>query len=653
MRAELRTALPDDDVRRKLESLADHRAIGVAALAEFLKAPFIECSQGKLSFAHSNFQAFFRAESLLRSDLDLEQLSVQAHQDPDSAKLLLPMLSEPRAVRAVLTGLGIRSGLSDGKEFRDDAVLDALGGQYGGEVQSLVEADLATLFERELTRVRSVRFLGPLNLDGLKKVFDPNFSFETELAPYERCLFAHLASTAPFAPVLRRDAGQLIDATLESVTDVACAKLATSAVKVSRDRVRALLLWRLLTLRRETGAGLLCSVSAFIRRMTEAETVDLLKHMEEGGLGNFYWGLKLLASVGARCDASQAALPQLLRRAKASAVAQVIHGALELPRYFSRGATGPLRDEILAILNSFEPGNNVFIGNLVLEGLDVIGEDLGFSVERITQQIGSLLESTGDASACAEAAEIYGWQFEPIGGEEHSTAIGALTGAARAKFLAMAAMGSVETSTGLVPLLSELVGCTEAGSEPLAIAAFRKWAVAVNREGPFFEYSLAWVVRANAALAWFGREPVAPVGPQSSESEVSFLVAELVFLSAKGESSSSRCSTVWQRLQVLATVAADTVCRVAMVHPVYLDEPPKRQWPSFVVDFHDELREFLHRALKQHDELVSPIPGHEISKQVVALLGAIGNAESRRLLLALRDDQSLGEVASMAARKIP
>lgn len=651
MRAELRTALAEEQVTRSLEVVAEQRGIRTTVLADFLKAPFIELSQGSISFAHTNFQAFFRAESILRQQPSDEQLAAVAHEDADSAQLLLPMLSEPRTVRAVLTGLGVSVGLSGGGRFRQDAVLDALGDKYGAVVHSMVATDLASLFERELHRVRSVRFSAPI--DATENLELTPFAFETELNEYDRSLFAHLALEAPYAPLLRRKVIQLLDDTLERATDAACATLGAAEAHAKRERVRAILLWRLLTLGGSvTGAGMLCSVSPFSRRMTEPETCDLLRCADDGGLGSFYWALRTMKTVGAQCAAVQSALPHLLRRAKASVSSQVIYEALELVRSFGRHASGPVRDEIRVVLNSFESGRDVFVGNLVLEGLDALGEDLGFSVESINQRIASVIESRDEDEACAEAAELYGWQYEAIGAEAHFRAIDALAGAARTRFLAMAALGSTEASVGLVQLLSQLAQCADAGADPFAVSAFRKWAVAVSSSGPVFHTHLSWVVVANAALAWLGYEPLAPVGPQSSESEVAFLVAELVFLSARGGSRSSRCETIWRRLEALATVSADTVCRLAAAQ-FYDDKPFVQRLPSLTVDFAVELREFLHVALRHHAALVSPIPGYSVSREAVALLGSIGNADSRRLLLGLRDTESLGEVARAAARKIP
>jgi len=349
--------------------------------------------------------------------------------------------------------------------------------------------------------------------------------------------------------------------------------------------------------------------------------------------------------------------PQALNVAIASTAYHVILLALFVIHGHAGDIVGDLREELVSILESYEP-ENLALSASCIDALHVLGAvDSIAHIHDVRIEINNALSTENDADAAQLAYSIFANQFEDVLSAPYIAALDELGEDDRIRLLIHASMATgVTFHRGW--LLDEVFQLDDPRTRPV----FERWATELPAESYHVQDDSACFETAVRGFARFNDVPPSLRGDSSEAKSAWEMMGHIIFwLNRPGLDDDLRrqkCAAAWQRLK-------SSLLR-ASIEPLYeLSRSTNRMfririnsYDMMLSFFPEEVRELLESYLNSSLEPVSYFAHafgnikDEFTRYVIKTLGEYGDHETIQCLMRYVDDKNLGPDAVAAIRRL-
>jgi NACHT domain len=645
----LTTWLPTDEAAQISEEYLAHQDASAGIADQVLGCSVIRADQGKVSFTHELLGRFLALEGLRQAHPETgdlaRQLKLPRHEDLPA--LALDVEAEPARAGELLSGLADMS-----------LYFLALSGHHGHAARQAAEAAARDLLHAAETALPETVLTFH---DAQLTVADGR-----RLEQNDQSLLAAIGALACEGRYLP-EVIALLDA-----TDTACQRSADIQEAAEGQRPSA---WAIAAAihpsyisdaHAHVAAGIVLRSARWAqfdsrlrqqgrpRRATALQMTPVLN-----GATPASWGRLLLLAGHLRAedgqDGAAMALPVLRLCRDSSAYHVQLEGLHMIETFAAAVADNPIREEIIATLDSFSTDDfmlNTSLGEAWhAYGLIEANGDAG----SVREQIAQILSSPPSDNSRILAYGLVASQFEDIIAAPYFEAIGSLPPEQRTALYTLAVLGSPSYGAWNDVLLSDLVQSGDAAALP----AFQRWAAQLDSDNPAVREVAECYVLAMQGCAQFMTEPPELPGSQDGDRAAWGCYGAIIFwLTRPGLDKAEvteKCAPYWRRLNsTLLPQAADPLTRMATaVMPRSGDRVPVVQ--PILTAFPDQTRPILEWSLRHSAELTSLFRGkfHDDSlSQIISMLAAVGHATTSDLLLAYVDDPQLGTSAIAAIKSL-
>lgn len=653
MDEKLTAALPIDEVWRCAERALASQSASLESIDNLFRCRLVRMQQGSFAFSHELLGRFLTGEALLLANSAAPDRLVHELERPrhaDLPELVIPLETRASALRMVMAGLAdaelFLKSLDDecGKLAADIANREALATfatttELMDEV-SLIFQDLDSFPHAELDR------------DGLSMSGSAILAAASKLLPSGRFLNEALALFDATDRALHRAAHA---AERDGRHPLPPSALVSAIVGIRTDR-------------RQIPAAILiegCSHARydfrFRARSFEPVNVGVLEPLIQDIQPQSYSRLYFLCHLLEAAEATNVVhlVPIMLQKCWDSGAYHLRLQGLETTQHFCREASGPVREEIIELLDGFDVQYNIILSSTLVEVLSSYGviEPPG-STEAILNEIHTLLNATPNEEAYQLAHGIYSSQFEDVVAAPYCEAIAALSDDERLQLLTLAAQGARDSffvDTILHTLLQ--------ARDPRSLPAFEHW-VRRPKQGFMPQEETACYSLAIQGLAYLQASPPSQSEPANDNEAAWQCYGQLIFwLFRPGISSTQiaeHCTPIWNRLLgPLSRAAADPLYQLAHAWSLSSTESSKGEDTNshrrIVKTFPDEVRRLLENALGQIDSLTSiyhHLDQSQLAQYVLEILGTVGNEATISRLAEYVEDPRLGRSALQAIKSL-
>lgn len=653
MDEQLTAALSVDEVWRSAERALAKQSAFHAAIDDLFRCKLVRTQQGSFAFSHELIGRFLAGEALLLNSETSHALvrELERPRHSDLPELVIPLETRATALRSMLTGLA-----------STELFLQSLDGELGGlandvasrEAYAALAAAVTLMNEVTLTIQNPETFSGAkLDRDGLSTSECAVLAAAAKLLPADRFLDEALA---------------VFDATDCALHRVSSAYGQDTGKSLSPSVLAATIIGLHTEPRRQLPAAILIAGCEHPRndyrfRSRTFEPIDaetlapLIQTVDPQSYSRLYFLCLLLEAAEHLAVAHL--VPTMLRKCWASRAYHVRLQGLQTTQFFCQDATGAVRDEIIALLESFDVRNDIMLSSMLVEVLSSYGliEPPG-STEGVLNEIRALLEATPSEEVYRMAYGIYGSQFEDVVAEPYYEAIAALPDDERLHLLTLAAQGA---NAGFFTdtILHELLQARDLRTLP----ALERWTRYPASQSFHLQEGTACYSLAIQGWAYLQTALPQQPTPATDDEAAWHCYGQLIFwLRRPGldhKQVTELCAPVWgQLLGPLSLAAIDPLYQLAHAGSLLMPEKSKEDTDShglIIKRFPDEVRHLMERSFGQADKLTSLYRHHDsqqLARYILDILGYVGNEATISLLNDYVDDPHFGSSALRSIKNL-
>ena len=657
MDEQLTAALPVDEVWRSAERALAKQPASHTAVDDLFRCKLVRTQQGSFAFSHELIGRFLVGEGLLLDAGTTHELvrQLERPRHADLPELVFPLETRSETLHSVLAGLASTELFLKGL----DGELGALAGKVVSREAHAALAAAVTLMDEITLTIKDPESLSPAKLDrdGLSHAECAVLAAAAKLLPEGRFLDEALEIFDATDRALHRTSDAYGQDTGKSLSP---SVLAATIIGLHNDPRRRLPATTLIA--GCQGARNDYGFRPRTFKPIDAETLTpLIESVDPQSYSRLYF-LCLLLETAEHVTVAHL-VPTMLRKCWASRAYHLRIQGLRTTQFFCRDATGSVRDEIFALLESFDVRNNIMLSSMLLEVLSSYGliEPPG-STEGVLNEIHTLLEATPSEEVYRFAYGIYSNQFEDVVAEPYYEAISALSDDERIRFLTLAAQGATETSFFTDTILHQLLQARD----PRTLPALTHWTRYPDSQSFFPQESTACYSLAIQGWASLQASPPPQPEPTTDDEAAWLCYGQLIFwLRRPGldhDQITELCAPVWdQLLGPLSLAAVDPLYQ--FTHAWSLASPEKSKEKEDDSDSHGlilrtfpgEVRRLLEHLLGQSDKLTSlynHVDSSALAQYILDILGYVGNEATIGLLSNYVDDARLGSGALRSIKNL-